>query len=192
MKITDPSAKTLNQFIRRWETLEKYVAQERSLNKLFSKVYPKNNDLNDILIKVCSLNDFYSTNIFDTHCVAKHILNLKIDRQLSRKDPALVNTVALVKMNNSQVKNFYSFASKYCSHHFPEDYPIYDSYVRKMLMFFNKRNQFKKFKSDDLKDYTFFKETIVDFQKSYNLEKFTLKQIDQYLWLVGKEHFPRK
>ena len=30
---------------------------------------------------------------------------------------------------NGKKKNLYSFASKYCSHHNPEAYPIYDSYV---------------------------------------------------------------
>lgn len=29
--------------------------------------------------------------------------------------------------------NFYSFASKYCSHHNPLDYPIYDIYVDEVL-----------------------------------------------------------
>jgi hypothetical protein len=38
--------------------------------------------------------------------------------------------------------NFYSFATKYCSHHKPEMYPIYDSYVDKMLGYFKKRTIF--------------------------------------------------
>lgn len=34
---------------------------------------------------------------------------------------------------NGVVKNFYSFATKYCSHHNPLDYTIYDSYVDKNI-----------------------------------------------------------
>ena len=38
-----------------------YAAQEEAVNRVF-KDYPKNGDLVEILIKVCVLNDFYSTN----------------------------------------------------------------------------------------------------------------------------------
>ena len=37
-----------------------------------SLIYPKNSDINDILIKCSSLNDFYITNIFSIFPVAKH------------------------------------------------------------------------------------------------------------------------
>jgi len=105
------------------------------LNKLFFETYPLNNDLDDVLIKVCSLNDFYSTNIFSPFSVAKHIVSLGIDESLARNDLEIVNIIAKVKMNGGKIKNFYSFATKYCSHHKPTVYPIYDSYVDKMLMY---------------------------------------------------------
>lgn len=168
------------------------MAQESSLNKLFSIVYPNNNNLDDVLIKVCSLNDFYSTNILNAHKVAKHIVSLNVDGELQKRSTQIVNKIALVKMTRSSSKNFYSFATKYCSHHFPEDYPIFDSYVCKMLMFFKKRDRFSAFTLKDLRKYDSFKTAIVQFQKYYGLEEFTLKQIDQYLWQVGKQIFPNK
>ena len=50
-----------------------------------------------------------------------------------------------------KTRNHYSFASKYCSHHFPEDYPIFDSYVEKMLRFYAKADQFASFKPAELR-----------------------------------------
>jgi hypothetical protein len=128
MEIIRPSSKEVNKYLKLWDSLENYVLQESSLRKLFSVTYPLNNNLNDVLIKVCSLNDFYSTNIFSPFTVAKHIVSLDIDEKLNRDDLSLVNEIANIKMRGDKSKNFYSFATKYCSHHKPIVYPIYDFY----------------------------------------------------------------
>lgn len=77
-----------------------------------------------------------STNIFSPFKVAKHIIDLHIDERLAAGDVTLVNEIARVDMDNGTVKKFYSFATKYCSHHKALDYPIYDSYVVKLLCYF--------------------------------------------------------
>lgn len=189
--IARPSIDELEKYLKSWDDLENYVLQESSLEKLFLKTYPLNNDLDDVLIKVCSLNDFYSTNIFSPFSVAKHIVNLKIDEKLRSGDLDLVNILAEVKMNEGRIINFYSFATKYCSHHKPEFYPIYDSYVEKMLMYFKKENNFFDFKNEDLKQYSEFKNILMKFREYYGLEKYSLKEIDKYLWQAGKKYFPR-
>lgn len=186
-----PTTKEVNKYLRLWDTLENYVLQEDALDKLFFNTYPFNEDISEILVKAAALNDFYSTNIFSIFPVAKHIHNLKIDTRLKVKDPSLVNDIAQVDMNG-KIKNFYSFATKYCSHHDPINYPIYDIYVEKVFMALNKRDKFSKFYKKDLKDYKRFKEIIIEFRKYYGLDEFNLKQIDRYIWQLGKEFFPRK
>ena len=91
----------------------------------------------------------------------------------------------------AKVKNFYSFATKYCSHHNPIEYPIYDSYVEKVLKYFRKKDKFADFKNADLKDYQHFKQILLTFRSYYGLEEFNIKEIDQYLWQLGKEYFPK-
>ena len=81
------------------------------------------------------------------------VLGSDIDQRLGNRDLALVNDIAEVKVNGQKTINFYSFATKYCSHHFPEDYPIYDSFVEKMLMPFKRVDKFYRCKKDDLKHY---------------------------------------
>jgi hypothetical protein len=190
--IEKPSKKQIAFYLSKWETLENYVLQEKSLYKLFNVTYPLNNEIDEVLIKVCSLNDFYSTNIFSPFIVAKHIVDLDIDERLNSKDIKLVNEIARVKINNSKDINFYSFATKYCSHHKPNAYPIYDNFVEKLLLYFKKIDRFSNFKKTDLKDYVKYKYILLQFQKFYDLEEFSLKQIDKYLWQVGKINFPRK
>ena len=191
INIIKPSQKEVEKYLKLWDFLENYTLQESSLKKLFTKTYPANNDLDDILIKVCSLNDFYSTNIFSPFTVAKHIAELQIDNSLVKGDLRIVNKIAKVKMNGGNVKNFYSFAIKYCSHHKPTVYPIYDSYVDKMLTYFRNKDKFDIFKNKDLKKYEQFIGILENFRKYYKLEKFDLKQIDKYLWQAGKKYFPK-
>ena len=192
INITRPSSNEVSKYLKLWNSLENYTLQESSLNKLFLKTYPFNTDLDDVLIKVCALNDFYSTNIFSPFTVAKHIVSLKIDDHLAKDNLDIVNRISLVRMNRDKSINFYSFATKYCSHHKPTTYPIYDSYVEKILMYFKKKDSFAEFSRKDLRAYKIFREILLKFREYYELEEFNLKQIDQYLWQLGKEYFPRK
>lgn len=187
-----PSKQQVELYLSNWDKLDNYVLQESSLKKLFTKTYPNNAELDDILIKVCSLNDFYSTNIFSPFTIAKHIQSLGIDKYLASNELSVVNKISRVKMNGGKHRNFYSFASKYCSHHKPDTYPIYDSYVDKVLVYFRKRDKFYDFRYGDLRNYRKFTSIILAFRSFYVLEAFSVKDIDKYLWQLGKEYFPKK
>ena len=190
--IPSPNKKIIQEYIVKWDNLEEhYIWQESSLDKLFHDDYKYNNDLNEILIKCSCLNDFYSTNIFLIFPVAKNIYDLKIDKRLEEGDTSLVNDIANVEISGKQ-KNFYSFASKYCSHHNAIKFPIYDYFVEKMLMYFKKKDKFAKFKKEDLKDYTKFRNVLMEFKKFYDIDEYNLRDIDKYLWIAGKEYFPKK
>ncbi|MGI6671252.1 MAG: hypothetical protein ACOX58_06755 [Christensenellales bacterium] len=188
--VPNPSIEQVEIYLTKWDGLENYRLQEDALNKLFFELCPKNTDVTDILLKASTLNDFYSTNIFSIFPVAKHICDLDIDVRLKAGDVTLVGDIQYVTIGDAK-KNFYSFASKYCSHHNPLDYPIYDSYVDKMLRYFRNRDCFSDFQDRDLKNYIRFKGVLIDFRAFYGLDKYNLKQIDQYLWLLGKDYFPK-
>lgn len=192
LNIIRPSVAEVEKYLKLWDSLENYKLQESSLRKLFLKIYPLNNDLDDVLIKVSSLNTFYSVNIYDVFTVAKHIIDLKIDGSLSKDDLSVVNRIAVVKMKNGKTRNFYSFATKYCSHHKPAVYPIYDSYVEKILIYFKRKDKFDNFLNQDLRSFKSFKRILMKFREYYGLEAFDLKQIDQYLWQAGKKYFLKK
>lgn len=95
-------------------------------------------------------------------------------------------------MNGDKIINFYSFASKYCSHHKPLVYPFYDSFAEKMLLHFNDEEMFHKFSKKDLKTYSDYKTVILKFIEHHHLKNFNLKEIDKYLWLHGRKHFPKQ
>lgn len=189
MEIPKPTFEEVEKYLEKWDSLENYVNQENSLNKLFFDLIPENKEIEDILIKASTLNDFYSTNIFSIFPVAKHVHELDIDERLKEGDLTLVNDIADVKELN---KRFYSFATKYCSHHNPDLFPIYDNYVDRVLRYFRKKDNFADFKNKDLKDYVLFNEVLHKFASYYSLEKYSLKNLDRYLWQLGKEYFMRK
>ena len=179
-----PSVKDAEWFLNYWKELPSYSNQEKALDKLFMDICKRNDNIEDILIKCSSLNDFYSTNIFDIHTVAQHILSLHIDERLEKHDLSLVDDIADV---DELGKTFYSFATKYCSHHQPEYYAIYDNYVEKVLVSLNNRDHFASFKN--LKIYDTYMRVIKAFQQRYGLMQYTIKQLDQYLWQLGKWYY---
>lgn len=187
--IPAPSVNEVDKYLALWKRLENYSAQEAALDKLFHKMCPNNTSIEDILLKVAALNDFYSTNIFSIYSVAQHILSLNIDDRLSSGDKTLVKDIMSVETQNKKI-NFYSFATKYCSHHKDMEFPIYDSYVDTVLRYFRDVYGFSSFHNKELKDYLKFNDIIKDFQQHFGLEKYTVKEIDRYLWQLGKEMFP--
>ncbi len=185
-----PCVEQMEYYLQKWDGLENYHLQEDALDKLFIGLCPENKDLSDILIKVSTLNDFYSTNIFSVYPVSKHIRSLNIDDKLRAGDVTLVNEVMRVTIGEKQ-KNFCSFATKYCSHHNPLNYPIYDSYVEKVLVYFRNKDGFSIFATLELKNYKKFKTILIEFSEFYGLEQYNLKQIDKYIWQLGKEYFSK-
>lgn len=188
--VPNPSIEQVEFYLEKWEGLENYRLQEDALNKLFFELCPKNADISDVLLKASTLNNFYSTNIYSIYPVAKHICSLDIDSRLKAGDVTLVRDIQYLTISGTQ-KNFYSFASKYCSHHNPLEYPIYDSFVDEILRYFRNRDGFSEFQDGDLKDYAKFKSILIDFSNFFGLNKYNLKQIDQYVWQLGKEYFPK-
>lgn len=189
--IPRPCPYEVEKYLKQWDELEGYPEQEAALGELFCKHCPQNKSLADILLKVATLNTFYNTNIFSVTPVAKHILSLNIDARLERGDLTLVNDLQLVEMKD-KTRHFYSFATKYCSHHNPKAFPIYDSYVDKMLCYFRDVDGFFEFRDNELKNYPFFKGVLAQFQGFYGLEGYSIKDVDKYLWQLGKKYFPNK
>ena len=183
-----PSVKDAEWFLDYWKHLPNYADQEKALDKLFMELCPKNDCLEDVLIKCSALNDFYSTNIFDVHSMAEHIFHLNIDERLKRSDHSLVKDIASLEISGKK-RCFYSFATKYCSHHKPEAYAIYDNYVEKVLVTMNKREHFDSFKKEELKDYDTYMRVILSFRQHFGLERYSIKQLDQYIWQLGKKYF---
>lgn len=186
-----PSAAELEKYHSQWSGLADYVAQERALDWLFidNAATAANTDLRIVMVKCSTLNDFYSTNIYKVYAVAGNIVSIPdFDARLRQGDPDLVKAIAEVGG-----RSFYSFATKYCSHHQPTLFPIYDRYVADVLDALRKQNPGKLpfCRKDDLRDYSTFLKVIDAIRAVFGLEGYSYKDIDRYLWLLGKEYFKK-
>lgn len=187
-----PSAESVSEWKKKWNETNGYPEQEMALEKLFQQLLPENKELSDILIKVCTLNDFYSTNLYKVLDVAKCIKEMNLDERLNSPNalPEYVDILneEVYKITN---KHIYSFATKYFSHHKSDIYPIYDSYVHKLLSYYRDTYHFFDFKDKKLLTYVGFYEVYDRFKQYFDLTEFTAKEIDKFLWQVGKHHFPK-
>lgn len=188
-----PTNELLDKYIYKFNNDERYYLADKAIISLF-EAFPENKSLEHILLKISVINDLYSTNILGTFNMVRHIQRLDIDSRLKQGDPVLVNEISsghgiISKKNNKEI-NFYSFATKYCNWHNRDNYAIYDSFVNKVLIAYKRKDSFSTFIETDLKNYTKFKEVVLDFKQFYNLTDHDLKQIDKFLWIYGKEKFP--
>lgn len=191
----NPSSIESKYYWQQWMTLDRYRNVEDALLRLFK---PRPNDKTyldqlDLLIKCSALNDFYSTNIYSVYRVVEHYSKYDLAKRMAEGDLSLVEDLRKVKMDGKEKPwDFYSFATKFCAHHNPEAFPIYDSYVDKMLRELRNRDDKIIFRNDDLKDYVKFRNILCGFRKEYGIEDLSFREVDIMLWLGGKEYFPIK
>lgn len=183
-----PCNKEVEKYIHIWKGQKGYDIQEKALEKLFERVCPGNDNIKDVFLKCTVLNALYSTNIINVYELAENICKIKdLDFRMYMGDPSVIEDIASCGKRHN-----YSFATKYCSHHFPKKYAIYDSYVALILEFFRDRDKNERFsfKNDDLREYSKFIDAIERFKEIYHIsDVYNLKEIDQYLWQLGKKYF---
>ena len=159
---------------------------EEALGQLWAQ-FPRNSETSHVLLKILALNKLYSAQVrdIDVETLARHIAGLGIDALLAEGSPRTVDLVT--RCDN--LRNYISFASKYCSWHNPDAYPIYDSRVDECLWFYKKQERFAEFHREDLRVYPKFREVVIQFRDFYNLGSFNFKAVDKFLWLQGQSLF---
>lgn len=186
-KFKKPSINAVQKAVQRVKSTEKYINNSKALATIIKK-FPNNTNLTDIYLKVVVLNDLYSTNIYDSFKLAQGIYKLQIDSEIKNNNIKIVNKIAKshnIKTQKGDKYNFYSFATKYCSWHDQEFYPIFDSYVEKALISYKNSHHFEEFKNSDLKDYKKFIKIINSFVQFFKLNSFDLREVDYFLWYKG-------
>lgn len=199
LRIPCPTESEVRKYIKIWDNDENYRKPAEALQKLFTEYLPTNKHIEDILIKTHALNDAYGTNVFWPVAVAENILAMKIDDDLSEGEISVIEKIAKKNgkekfefqgKNGKKIKReFYSFATKYASFHQPEIYPLFDSNVKTALIYFKKHCGFEF--NGDLRKYENFVCIIENFKKNFSLN-FSFRDIDKYLYRVGRELNPPK
>lgn len=200
------SEEIINSYIERFKTAE--CLKEQVLEDVFS--HKTNNNLESVLKKVTLLNSFYSTQLFnnsasnvgkkhqaDIVSMARHIADEEeFDKWLSSDDwkenLKAVNYIAFDSSDHIQrdvIHASLSFASKYCSWHYPEKYPIIDSISKGMLYYINRSKELveEKVTRDSLNNYKLFCD-LFDALKHQLDDRYSVKELDMFLWQYGKDN----
>ena len=183
--------KDAKRVLEDWKLMPKYPVQEKMLRCLV-EYYPDHNSLEGVDYKVKYLNKFYSTRILATNSVVNHIYrkSKQIDKGLQEGNPKVVDIIA--KCNDVGRTN-YSFATKYCALHRPDQYPIYDSIVSDVFRSLREKGLLqdylhcnKKDFESILQDYIQYKKLYDRFMKQYGLTLLSYREVDWYLWSAYK------
>jgi len=180
-----PTPEFLEARIRAFDEDPETAPAERALTDLFHR-YPLNDAIEPILLKVAALNAFYATNVYAVLKVSRHIFDLRIDPYIAKGDLEIVNRIADFTIKGKR-RRIFSFATKYCSWHFPERYPMFDSYVAQLLHAYSRLDHFSRVTWNDMRTYQRFVELVEEFRSHYRLLDFSFKQIDKFLWHYGLE-----
>jgi hypothetical protein len=154
--------------------------------------FPRNTEASHVLLKVVTLNKLYSARILDidVEILARHIAGLGIDALFAEGSPRAVD---LITHCDKLRRGCFSFATKYCSWHNPDAYPIYDTRVDECLWTYKKQDGhqdgYPKFHRQDLLVYPRLHEVVTQFRSFYKLGSFNFKAIDKFLWLQGGSLF---
>ena len=114
-----PTVELVLDECRRFDNASWNQLGDKALKELLEH-FPRNTDASHVLVKVLVLNKLYSTRVLDNdiESLARHVTGLGIDPLLERGALEAVYTCPPLKM-------YYSFATKFCSWHNPNAYPIY-------------------------------------------------------------------
>ncbi len=188
MQIDEPNNALVSKYLDKFNNDPKASSDDKAIFKLVQK-FPKNQVIEDVILKSSVINALYRTKMYDTYPISVHILNLNIDEDIKNGNLDVVSKIAIGHgYRNSRQ---YSFATKYCSFHNKDVYPIFDRRVKEMLIMHRDLYKFSSFEDDDLLDYTKYVSIIYEFIEKFNL-KFSLKEIDKYLWYYHASHTSKK
>jgi hypothetical protein len=163
---------------------------EHSLEELVRQ-FPRNNDIRHVLLKVVAVNSLEHTHIFAVDAVARHIqADIEdIDKALAAGSPEVVGKIAKLAIHGKKY-NLYSFATKYCSLHNPDAYPVYDLRVDHYLCQLQAQHPFAAFHHAELSDYPRFVGIMTDFRDFHGLGAFSFKKIAKFLHVQGEPPTP--
>lgn len=156
---------------------------ENALKELRER-FPQNTVASQVLLKVLVLDRLYHTRILEKHVegFARHIAGLDIDSLLAMNS---LDAVRKIYGCPELGRVYYSFATKFCSWHKPEVYPIFDSYAVECLWAYRKQDHFAQFLRQDLWYYEKFVTAVTAFREFYKLDGLTFREIDKFLWSSG-------
>ncbi len=173
---------------------KEYCIHEKAIANAIKK-YLSNKVIEDVFTKVVMINCLYSSGLYtfgsNDHIsvaeMAEHIVQLEktlaLSQAINKGDLGIVDEIA-----NINGKHATSFASKYCSWHNLDRFPVFDSRVRGFMYYWYKDStEAIKYTQDELKVYGCFAKAVEQFREQ-NCKDVSYKKLDVFMWLIAKNN----
>ena len=197
LSLPDPTVELVREKIAAFDDDQDTSVEEYALGLLLNQ-YPKNTDPAHVFLKVTAINALYSTQIYAIKEMARQVAKLgsdgHLDNSLNEGSIEIVDEIAHLNLSKDSKKprvNI-SFASKYCSWHRQDCYPIYDRHAESCLWAYRNRDKFKEYKRYSCDVYAKYVENVNAFRSYYHLENIGYKDLDKFLYLQGGEILDEK
>jgi hypothetical protein len=175
---------TIDKEIAAFDADAETARAESTLRDLIA-VYPENRRIEHVLIKVITINALFHARVLDVdlHPLAVHVAGIEnLDEKLQEGSPGAVDAIWI---SQGTRRHYFSFATKFCSWHRQDAYAIYDTNMWEALRAYRTKDLRFTFRDADSKDYAGFHAIVKRFQSSYDLEGYSLKDVDKFLWRAG-------
>lgn len=173
----------IEEMVRTFDAEHKH--EEEALSLIFT-TFKDNKVYEIVLLKVITLNQLYSTRIRDKDVkilVERILVQEDLDKLIEEGN---IQAVTRIGKKQDALNNVFVFASKYCSFHNANSFPIYDSKSRIALFALNQEYGFSTIKNKtSLENYDTYKKVIDDFKAALD-DNYNYKQLDKFLWMLGK------
>lgn len=181
------SQNDFNQVLEAREVLLTDYGTQECVLLDYVKKHPANTDPMVVKEKIRLLNRFYATRVVAEDMLKNILLIDDFDQRLQKGDLSLVHDIA------SCSKDYLSFATKYCAMHNPEKFPIYDSFVFRLMEYLHSNHLFTKTPSSTIHHlkYTrksqYYKEYVDMYHEFMDVTGISsycknCRQVDWYLW----------
>lgn len=177
---------------QQFDKTPQYAAPDRVVSNAF-RSYPRNDDVDIVLLKVTLLDRLYGTNIpgLAPLCqMAAHIRRTDLDSQLGEGHTSAVGSIRSghgIKRASGKEVDYFSFATKYCHWHRPDVYPMYDAYVLVALQNLKTPLALGGVSEERLRDFIYFRDLVDTCRSRLALDWDGYKRLDQALWIFGME-----
>jgi hypothetical protein len=180
--LPEPNLERVEEESARFDAQDELI--EKTVGDLFAR-YPRNVEAHGVLAKSVVLNQLYSARVLNIHIqqLARHITKCDLDPLLDQGSPVAVDRI----IECPDIKIYYSFATKYCSWHRPDAYPIWDRYVDETLWYYQRRYAFSNYQHQQVGDYAKWVSIVSDFKRRFGLEDLNFKKVDKFLWRMGDQ-----
>lgn len=129
--------------LRVQQSFQEFLERQEEVRRFFEENLVNQDQMYNVLLKIRAIDNLYGTNTHNKNDLAERISHIHdIDDRLREGDITLIHDIADLMHNNGQeiTDEQFTFASRFCTLHQPELFPLYDALMAKTIVIIRKEH----------------------------------------------------